>query len=349
MTIEVEGQTQQLPQIDSPTTTIPGSNSTIKDIPELLTSNEDSFQTKTKKNKRVFSKQHHSTVNQENKTNNNPGNKKIDNNLKDNEKSSMSVLHGLAQYNNISQEYKTIGQSGPPHDKIFKVVVRLGDREEFEGSGPSIRKAQHAAAAAALQGTSFSHPPDKKSGNNKNRNASSTPTVALNVLAMKMGETVSYQVVDPVTLFPPGMQYLDFNVMYDYRGSNPNQRYHFPKTPYTATVTIAGQSFSGTGLSPQGARHSAAEKALYHFQQQQYSASIKVCPEGKPIQAALVPEESDKKSPVTILHEIAMKLSWKITFDVVDSSGPDHLPCFKTRCSVSAGHSVEAEGTSTLR
>ena len=345
MTIEVEGQSQQLPQIDSPTALIPGSSTTIKDIPKLLTSNENSFQIKTKRKKRVVSKQHHVTVNQENKTTNNPGNTNTDNNLKDNDKSFMSVLHGLAQYNNISQEYKTTEQSGPPHDKIFKVVLRLGDREEFEGSGPSIRKAQHAAAAAALQGTSFPHPPNKKNGNNKNRNASSTPTVALNVLAMKMGETVSYQVVEPVTLFPPGMQYLDFNIMYNFRGSNPNQRYHFPKTPYTATVTVAGQSFSGTGQSPQGAKHSAAEKALYHFQQQQRPDSMKMCPEGKPIPTALVSEESDKKSPVTVLHEIAMKLSWKVTFDVIDSSGPDHLPCFKTRCSVSAGHSVEAEGT----
>jgi len=39
--------------------------------------------------------------------------------------------------------------------------LKLGDVEEYVASGPSIKKAQHAAAAIALEKTSLKHPPPK--------------------------------------------------------------------------------------------------------------------------------------------------------------------------------------------
>ena len=90
--------------------------------------------------------------------------------------------------------------------------------EEYVASGPSIKKAQHAAAAIALEKTSLKHPPPKtkatKSGIFYPHNSTTlilfqkfqttttqyllrflvvvTPTVELNALAMKRGEPTVY-------------------------------------------------------------------------------------------------------------------------------------------------------------
>lgn len=68
--------------------------------------------------------------------------------------------------------------------------------EEYEAEGASIKKAQHSAAATALQQTSFKHPPLKTNRNSRSnlRNGSGmvTPTVELNALAMKRGERTVY-------------------------------------------------------------------------------------------------------------------------------------------------------------
>jgi len=44
---------------------------------------------------------------------------------------------------------------------VFFVKLKLGD-EEFDASGASIKKAQHAAAATALEATNLPHPPPKR-------------------------------------------------------------------------------------------------------------------------------------------------------------------------------------------
>ena len=41
------------------------------------------------------------------------------------------------------------------------MCLKLGEIEEYIASGPSIKKAQHAAAAIALEKTSLKHPPPK--------------------------------------------------------------------------------------------------------------------------------------------------------------------------------------------
>lgn len=246
-------------------------------------------------------------------------------------KSPMCLINELTRHCGISHEYKLVEESGPPHQKVFKVVLRLGDREEFIGSHSSIRRAQHAAAQAALAGTSFHLPPptlSKKEGKDPSK-AKNTPTAELNVLAMKRGERVSYKVTEPRTLFPQNMSF-NPRFLYDYRGTS-HQRYRFPRTPYTATCTIGGKVFEGTGFTPQGAKHMAALEALKVMREELQDITTQ---DGKEV----------GKSPVSRVHEIAMKMSWNVKFDVVSSSGPTHLPCFVTRCTVSS-HSVESEGT----
>ncbi len=66
------------------------------------------------------------------------------------------------KYFQIQHQYCLTDEIGPAHKKIFTVTLRLGDNEEeYSASGASIKKAQHSAAALALEKTKFKHPPPK--------------------------------------------------------------------------------------------------------------------------------------------------------------------------------------------
>lgn len=46
--------------------------------------------------------------------------------------------------------YETTSSTGPDHDKVFQIVVRLGERELGRGAGKSKKEAEQAAACDAL-------------------------------------------------------------------------------------------------------------------------------------------------------------------------------------------------------
>ena len=77
------------------------------------------------------------------------------------EKTPMCLINELARYNKIQHQYRLTDEAGPAHKKTFTVCLKLGDVEEYIASGPSIKKAQHAAAAIALEKTKLKHPPPK--------------------------------------------------------------------------------------------------------------------------------------------------------------------------------------------
>ncbi len=64
----------------------------------------------------------------------------------------------------IQHQYTLTDEQGPAHKKTFFVKLKLGD-EEYASSGPSIKKAQHAAAAIALDKTQYKNPPPKLNRN----------------------------------------------------------------------------------------------------------------------------------------------------------------------------------------
>ena len=90
----------------------------------------------------------------------------------------MCLINELARYNKTTHQYRLTDESGPAHKKSFTVCLKLGATtpvtktstdttvstvvpEEYIASGPSIKKAQHAAAAIALEKTKMKHPPPK--------------------------------------------------------------------------------------------------------------------------------------------------------------------------------------------
>ncbi|XP_054029403.1 double-stranded RNA-binding protein Staufen homolog 1 isoform X4 [Melanerpes formicivorus] len=174
------------------------------------------------------------------------------------EKTPMCLVNELARFNKIQPEYKLLSEQGPAHSKVFTVQLTLGD-QHWEAEGTSIKKAQHAAAAKALEGTKFPKPtarPARSEGKNPD---SVTPTVELNALCMKLGKKPMYKPIDPYT----GMR-STYN--YTMRGGTypPRYFYPFPVGPllYQVELSIGGQQFHGKGRTRQAAKHDAAAKAL---------------------------------------------------------------------------------------
>eukprot|EP00918_Siedleckia_nematoides_P062235 GHVU01135745.1.p1 GENE.GHVU01135745.1~~GHVU01135745.1.p1 ORF type:complete len:804 (+),score=103.17 GHVU01135745.1:117-2414(+) len=292
------------------------------------------------------------------------------------EKTPMCLINELARFNKIQHQYTLTDEQGPAHKKIFYVKLKLGE-EEYAASGASIKKAQHAAAAVALEKTQYKHPPPKPPrtdmiGVNMSANGSLTPTVELNALAMKRGEPAIYHPIEPQrpNYYPtPSM---DFRGMY-------NQRYHhpgrFPRIFYVS-LKVGQREFIGEGQTRQSARHCAAAKALKVVKnlpmpnEDANKSPTLTQPPQAPVQTPphegfngedigvdspyhhegfnVSMEDSEKdalKSEISLVHEIALKRNMTVSFDISRESGPPHMRTFVTAC-VCGEYQTTGEGNS---
>ncbi|XP_054741189.1 maternal effect protein staufen [Anastrepha obliqua] len=128
------------------------------------------------------------------------------------EKTPMCLVNELARFNKITHQYRLTSEKGPAHCKRFTVTLKLGE-EEYSAEGFKIKKAQHLAAAEAIEKTKYKHPVPKvvrrnAEGEGHSSRSNITPTVELNALAMKLGEQTYYllnprQVTSPDRIGPP--------------------------------------------------------------------------------------------------------------------------------------------------
>uniref|UniRef100_A0A8D0BFP3 Double-stranded RNA-binding protein Staufen homolog 1 n=1 Tax=Salvator merianae TaxID=96440 RepID=A0A8D0BFP3_SALMN len=296
------------------------------------------------------------------------------------EKTPMCLVNELARFNKIQPEYKLLSEQGPAHSKVFTVQLTLGD-QHWEAEGTSIKKAQHAAAAKALEGTRFPKPtarPSRNEGKNPDNSSketclsfakhplvpfrqkitlksaslpfnrpnligqdSVTPTVELNALCMKLGKKPMYKPIDP---------YTEMRSTYNYnmRGGAypPRYFYPFPVGPwlYQVELSIGGQQFHGKGRTRQAAKHDAAAKALKILQNEPL-------PEKPEINGREPDDENLNKSEISQVFEIALKRNLPVNFEffplkqVTRESGPPHMKSFVTK--VSVGEFIgEGEGKS---
>ncbi|XP_073993632.1 double-stranded RNA-binding protein Staufen isoform X2 [Rhodnius prolixus] len=292
------------------------------------------------------------------------------------EKTPMCLVNELARYNKIEHQYRLTNEEGPPHKKKFTVTLKFGN-EEYTADGASIKKAQHAAASIALKKTMYKHPPPKSSRSQRGSKGNITPTVELNALAMKRGEPTVYTIVESPQYHQyngfvnyhshRGMYTQPYNEQYTYnygRGKTPSfrgaystasrvdQRYYGSKPPlYKVVVKVGEREFSGEGISAQAARHDAASKAL------QLLASLPVedtcpanrnatCGEGTATTLGVEPESTttELKSPISLVHEIALKRNLHVQFEVVSEKGQPHMRTFVTRCQVGDKFQTIGEG-----
>lgn len=85
-------------------------------------------------------------------------------------------------------------QKGPSHEKIFTVVLIIGE-ERYTGQGNSLKKAKQQAAAVLFENTNYVIPVPV-SDKSENIDDSLTPTVLLNNVCTELGIKVEYSVVD---------------------------------------------------------------------------------------------------------------------------------------------------------
>lgn len=302
------------------------------------------------------------------------------------EKTPMCLVNELARYNKIQHQYRLTGEQGPAHKKIFTVTLKLG-KEEYEAEGPSIKKAQHSAAAKALTKTEFKHPPPKtiinRPGNRQPIPGVVTPTVELNALAMKRGERAVYVVesggpphqgyMSQPGYFPRhSLNYPQAQPRYGYDGRR-NIRGHYPYDnryygqyrpgapalhnqggePYTVRLRVGDREYPGTteyghGPTVQAARHDAASKAIEHIKQlggidisNNSSENGQLSSDSSGILSSDV--NSELKSPISLVYEIALKRNLNVTFEVLSEKGPPHMKVFVTQCRV-GNFVAEGEG-----
>ncbi|CAK1544489.1 unnamed protein product [Leptosia nina] len=265
------------------------------------------------------------------------------------EKTPMCLVNELARYNKIKHQYRLTSETGPAHKKVFTVTLRLGDTEEYTAEGSSIKRAQHAAASAALGGTRYPPPPPRAAPSHAahshhHRHAGAVmPTVELNALAMKLCQPAVYT---PVPVLPaprararlPPPYRLPFMPPYPHPHP-PRLMDPSPQIPYRVRVCVGGRAWLGEGTTPQAARHDAAARALNDLRPH-HEAPLPVHPD-TPGESEADLLNSEVKSPVSLVHELALKRNLNVTFSVKSERGPPHMRVFITICKVGE---METEG-----
>ncbi|XP_059615052.1 double-stranded RNA-binding protein Staufen homolog 2 [Phlebotomus argentipes] len=295
------------------------------------------------------------------------------------EKTPMCLVNELARHNKIQHQYRLTSEQGPAHKKKFTVILKLGE-EEYTAEGPSIKKAQHTAAADAISATKYKHPPTKtnriRGGKVESHVGNITPTVELNALAMKRGEQTIYMNDHPIRGMN-GMQpyaqtsgnggFLPTHPLTQQYNSHQYGNYHsrnvagvyqhqlsrfqgfdkrpltrsFPQRnvasfghfggnsfePYRVTLTVGERKFVGVGATQQAARHDAAARAL---------EVLKPITTDSPSQDVSLVEDinTELKSPISLVHEMALKRNLTVAFEVKMEKGPPHMKVFITICNV---------------
>nr|XP_050861386.1 double-stranded RNA-binding protein Staufen homolog 2 isoform X3 [Vespula vulgaris] len=273
------------------------------------------------------------------------------------EKTPMCLLNELARFNKIQHQYRLTNEEGPAHKKRFTVTLKLGE-EEYVADGPSIKKAQHSAAAEALRKTWYRQPPPKPtkamrvgySGKCPPGSGRNVPaTVELNALAMKRGEPTVYTFRQaPPAGLQPVVTYGFTNYPRILHSSlPPNHGYH-TETPamYIVTLKVGEREFTGRGVTGQLARHDAAKRALEQLRQLPLPEEVSSnCTNGNGILTGIDDPNADLKSPVSLVHETALKRGLPVSFEVISESGKPHIRVFVTKCTVEDKSTV-GEGSS---
>lgn len=124
-----------------------------------------------------------------------------------------------------------------------------------------------------------------------------------------------------------------------------------PTEQVHVTLEVGGLQFTGYGFTAQAARHNAASKALEVLRKLPTDVQGGDTAEESPTStegvssAGAVNGKPENKSPVSMIHEIALKRSMAVAFSVKNETGPSHMKVFFTVCTVGE-IAVEGQGNS---
>lgn len=200
-----------------------------------------------------------------------------------------------------------------------------------------------------------------------------TPTVELNALAMKRGERALYllETMPPNPyMAQPGNAYgYHRNNMYGPQGQprynydarrnhtnrgghymghyayNQYKSHNYPHQQpqgnemFNVILRVGSREYTGEGHTVQAARHNAASKALHELKQLPSPGEVEnQCPVEADItitsENGMPDLNSELKSPISLVHEIALKRNLNVVFEVLSEKGPPHMKVFVTMCRV---------------
>ena len=238
-----------------------------------------------------------------------------------------SVLYELAKSNKMSVHYQVVNETGPAHQKIYKIHLRVGNSGPFEGIGNSLKNARNAAASRALsEGFQGLH---------------INPTVELNILSMKSGEVAAYRELESMSLTPRSDNYDSLFFSQNYHSVLQRPRNYRVKRLWRMSVTICGRTYIGEGHTKSEARGNAATNALRELKPLLLDRAKMIELElAKQKQAAIYqgkdPNLETLKAPcyVSKLHELVNRHRLGISFHEVNETGPPHVRMFHIRCKV---------------
>ncbi|XP_066929714.1 double-stranded RNA-binding protein Staufen homolog 2-like [Clytia hemisphaerica] len=245
----------------------------------------------------------------------------------------------------MTTNYQVVSETGPAHQKTYKVHLHVGHAGPFEGVGSSLKMARNAAASRALS--------DSFPGFHIN------PTVELNILSMKSREVAVYRELESMSL--PGSttsrhdQYDSLFLSQQYHSGlmhrgGPRMNHHKQRRLWRMSVTICGRTYIGEGHTKSEARFNAAAHALRELKQILLEkAKLVELEMSKQKQAAAQngtegnPEKPKAPCFVSKLHELANKHHMEIDFKLMNESGPPHVRVFHINCKV-GDHQIIGQG-----
>ncbi|KAE9548223.1 hypothetical protein FO519_008563 [Halicephalobus sp. NKZ332] len=139
------------------------------------------------------------------------------------DKTPMCKVAELARFNKLKHEYILLDEDGPAHKKRFTVRLKLCEGQIFEGSGASIKKAQQAAAAEALNHCTLPQPPSKPK---KNKKDASNPCILISHVAHQLGYSLAFKDHTQRTVIPPSLPPIP-----NFHNMPQNRPYCFPPRP----------------------------------------------------------------------------------------------------------------------
>jgi double-stranded RNA-binding protein Staufen len=271
------------------------------------------------------------------------------------EKTPMCQVNEIAKFNKLQPKYVLAGEEGPPHHKTFTVYLELG-AEKYEGTGTSIKKAQHAAAKRVIDNCETLDRPKYKPKRPKTINMDAlTPTVKLNGLAMKRGEMAIYKILDRKPMYNNYQNNSQFpdNMPQIYPNNNSQKRGNarLPKL-FVVELQVGDKVYSAEGRTRQQAKHEAAVQALDFYEKHP-------APEKLPRPAVQLPpsmlsgnpttsETQPKKSEVSLVYELALKRNLQVHFEKIAEEGPPHLKHYSIKLIVGKQDGNDDEEESSL-
>lgn len=261
-------------------------------------------------------------------------------------KSAMCLVNEFIRSAKIKHQYQLLNESGPSHQRDYQVSIELENIGSFTGHGTSIKKAQQDAASNALNSdrvqAMLASLKNGKKGKQPTK-GSETPAVRLNVLAMRCGKSATFTVTDLTTAIET-----ERRISSRGRSTNRPASYNEYAASYLACVTVCGHKFEGTGKTPQGARHAAAEKALNYCQANNLLIESSSQSGPSTLTSSSIdesPQSKQNKSPLSMLHDYAVANDLLMSFDILTESGSQHVPSFVTQCTL-GHHKVQGTGSS---